>query len=305
MNYIVYKTTNIINGKIYIGVHKTKDPNIFDGYIGLGVYRQNDAKQSYPFHQAVRKYGYENFKREVIKIFPYTTRGMKQAYRLENKIVNEDFIKRDDTYNIRIGGLYNNDIISKKVVQYDLDGNFIKVWKSGAEARRELNISDLYNALNGKSKHCGGYQWRYYIDKSSLENIEPIKDKAVYQFDLQGNFIKVYKNIKLAAESINNNLNTRSVINNVCMKRSNSAYGYYWSYKRRFDYNNPYSAVAAYNDEGELLYIFNKLKDAAEFIDQSNGSNILSCIKGIYKHCKGYRWRYFYGNTSNIEPLNT
>lgn len=37
MKYIVYKTTCLINDKIYIGVHKTTDPNIFDGYIGDGI----------------------------------------------------------------------------------------------------------------------------------------------------------------------------------------------------------------------------------------------------------------------------
>ena len=33
MKYIVYKTTNLINNKIYVGVHRT-NPDIFDGYKG-------------------------------------------------------------------------------------------------------------------------------------------------------------------------------------------------------------------------------------------------------------------------------
>ena len=39
LNYkwIVYQTTCKVNGKIYIGVHKTEDPNTFDYYIGNGV----------------------------------------------------------------------------------------------------------------------------------------------------------------------------------------------------------------------------------------------------------------------------
>jgi hypothetical protein len=45
MKYIVYLTTNNvekINGtnRIYVGVHKTENPEIFDGYIGCGVYIQ-------------------------------------------------------------------------------------------------------------------------------------------------------------------------------------------------------------------------------------------------------------------------
>jgi len=38
MKYIVYKTTNKINNYIYIGVHKTVNPNVFDNYLGCGCY---------------------------------------------------------------------------------------------------------------------------------------------------------------------------------------------------------------------------------------------------------------------------
>jgi hypothetical protein len=53
MKYIVYLTKNLkskINGinKIYVGVHKTKNPEIFDGYIGCGVYIQQPSTYMYP-----------------------------------------------------------------------------------------------------------------------------------------------------------------------------------------------------------------------------------------------------------------
>ena len=38
MKYIVYQTVCKTNKKIYIGVHSTENPDIFDGYLGCGVY---------------------------------------------------------------------------------------------------------------------------------------------------------------------------------------------------------------------------------------------------------------------------
>ena len=53
MKYIVYLTTNLnskINGinRIYIGVHKTENPEIFDGYIGCGVNIYKASSYMYP-----------------------------------------------------------------------------------------------------------------------------------------------------------------------------------------------------------------------------------------------------------------
>lgn len=71
MIYIVYRTINIINNKIYIGVHKTTSLN-FDGYIGCGVYINDSHSYKNPttnFQYAVKKYGPGAFKRSILKVF--------------------------------------------------------------------------------------------------------------------------------------------------------------------------------------------------------------------------------------------
>lgn len=42
MKYIVYKTTCLVNNKIYVGVHQTYNPDIFDGYLGRGLYKTHN-----------------------------------------------------------------------------------------------------------------------------------------------------------------------------------------------------------------------------------------------------------------------
>ena len=89
MKYYIYKTTNLINNKIYIGKHKSTDIKN-DPYYGSGKLLQ----------RAIKKYGIENFKREIL----FESEDLQYISSMEANIVNEEFIARLDTYNIKLGG---------------------------------------------------------------------------------------------------------------------------------------------------------------------------------------------------------
>lgn len=302
--YIVYKTTNTVNNKIYIGVH-LEDTNKPNKYIGCGIY-SNTSKCQTHFQNAVKKYGYDKFKREILFEYPDTEEGMEQAYAKEAELVNEKFIKRPDVYNMQVGGkLTTFENRKKKISQYSIAGKFIKSFNSIEEAKQETGLYTIAAAVLGISKYCGEFQWKEYDPTES--DIDPItiKEKPVYQFDLQGNFLKVWKSASLASQIFENPKAARSAIYNVCHKITRQAYGYYWSFKRSFEYNeyNQCKAVACYNDEGKFITSYSSLKEAATAIGLKDGSAISNCIRGKSKHAKGLRWRFFYGNTSSISKL--
>jgi len=86
--YIIYETTNLINGKKYRGIHKTS--NINDGYIGSG----------YAFLNAVKKYGRGNFKREILEF----CNSYNELIEKEKIYVDEKWVDDKNTYNIKTGG---------------------------------------------------------------------------------------------------------------------------------------------------------------------------------------------------------
>lgn len=117
MKYIVYCTTNLVNKKIYIGVHLCKT-NKFDGYLGCGVYES----------------------------CPSTYNKPKTAFQWKLE-------KLDKIESIEVKTK------SRKVGQYDLEGNLINVFNTVSECSKKF--SGCKHVLHGKRKTSGGYIFKY------------------------------------------------------------------------------------------------------------------------------------------------
>lgn len=86
--YGIYRITNLLNGKMYIGQHTTT--NIDDGYMGSGIWIQ----------RAIKKYGKENFRKEWLMF----CEDEEELNWWERAFVDQNWVDRSDTYNIALGG---------------------------------------------------------------------------------------------------------------------------------------------------------------------------------------------------------
>lgn len=88
MYFTIYKTKNLINDKVYIGKHKTK--NLSDNYLGSGQQIKN----------AIKKYGKHNFEKEILFIF----NNEEEMNAKEKELVTEEFCQNQNSYNMHEGG---------------------------------------------------------------------------------------------------------------------------------------------------------------------------------------------------------
>jgi|688.fasta_scaffold720368_1 hypothetical protein len=142
MLYIIYKTINLINKKYYIGCHQTLDIN--DNYLGSGKHLK----------RAIKKYGKENFKFEILHIL----NSKEEMFNMEQHIVNESLVKDPMSYNLKIGGSGGNPGIM---------GAFSGKCHSN-ETKEKLRISGKNNAS----------PWERMVSKYGYEEAKKINSKG-------------------------------------------------------------------------------------------------------------------------------
>lgn len=119
----------MINNKIYIGKHQTKD--LEDGYFGSGKHLK----------RAIKKYGIENFKKEILHIFQTETEMNSK----ETELVTEEFCLREDTYNICSGGQGGWSYVNREIKtlnRFKKENKFTKECSIKASEKRNVLMLD-------------------------------------------------------------------------------------------------------------------------------------------------------------------
>lgn len=205
-----------------------------------------------------------------------------------------DFVKRKSHYkNLKRNSqirLYNS------VKKYGWDSHKLELIEEcdvNALSERERYWQEFYDVLN-----CNGLNCKYTktTDKTGHHSANMKQKqresspnrKDVYQYSLDGFFIKKYISIAQAAEE--NKLHTAALHNSICNNKTNTIGGYQWFYEYKgeiipkAELGTITKKVRLYNDKEE--YIFNSRTDCANFIKRSIG-RVSDLIKlGYWKNYK-------------------
>ena len=171
--YYVYLITNLLNGKIYVGARHTEKSIKNDNYWGSGD----------RIKLAIKKYGKENFKKEIIAVFDNEC----DMYSLEESIVNTEFLQRDDVYNIAIGGNFSeggkstsgriyikNEKLKLTKLVFPNSKECIELLENGWEIGRYITDNHLKSI---RETHYGNKIWegRHHTDETKAK----MREKAL------------------------------------------------------------------------------------------------------------------------------
>lgn len=133
--YLVYKIVNNLNGKYYIGVHKTTNKN--DDYMGSGK----------AILAAEQKYGIENF----TKIILFECSSKEEMFQKEKELVTEDVVRDRMSYNLKLGGTANFYYINHNGLNHKNDQHKILSQKLKNDPVYAKNFSEKIKFANEKS----------------------------------------------------------------------------------------------------------------------------------------------------------
>jgi hypothetical protein len=177
MYFIIYRITNLINGKIYIGCHRTKD--LEDGYVGSGTILK----------RSIKKHGVKNFQKDIL----HCCSSAEEMFETETLLVNEEFVTRTDTYNLKKGGAGGFDYVyshpnykewvkkGRLITNKILEEKFGKGWKTliGKRGATAANTPEIQiKRVETTRKRYGDKAFQTFKGKKHTEKTKDLMSKS-------------------------------------------------------------------------------------------------------------------------------
>lgn len=209
MNGLIYKITNNLSGKSYIGQTTKTLEERFNQHIKDSKYSHTERR---PLYEAFNKYGIENFSIELIEECEISILNAKEIY----------WIGYYHTYTSGYNATYGG------------DGNCLYDYKK---------IEDMLINNFSTKEICETIQCDrrvvYQVAKKinfPMTNRNKNWQKSVEQYDMELNLLRVFDSVKNAQRwCIENKYTTcenASNISSVCKGNRKSAFGFIWKYRK-------------------------------------------------------------------------
>lgn len=202
----IYKVTNLVNGKCYVG----KSINFRKRY------QKHKCAKYYntAFHNAIRKYGFDQFKFEILEFCE-----------------PNDLITRENHWI-----LYNDSINPEKGYNLRLDSKDNSGWKHSDKSKALISESGKGRKPWHAGKKVGNLKSKEGIKRfvEQMSGANNPNAKRVYQYDLNGKYIRQYNCVSDASRAL---CISFKGISRCALGERKSYKGFKWSY------NKPYLAV--------------------------------------------------------------
>lgn len=293
----VYKITNIVSNKIYIGsVDVTTRKGLKNKRHFLKRFKehiwdlQGNRHNNRHFQAAWNKNPLSSWRFEILEVTSNTLE--REQYYLDTLLNAQDYInsRGKDRYFLEYG--YNLCPLAtssmtfggkcKKVYQFTLGGFFVKEWDCITDAAIAINdvTANICRACR-KGETCQKFRWSYF---SEYEFKNP--KNVVYLFDNIGNFLKTFYCYDQCLEYFYNNYNIildRHMIAKCCRKATMVYNDFIFSSSKELDMYYLKNNAVVFKD-GEFLEVLKYLKDFHNLIDQTIAGWCADKIYGSKKY---------------------
>ena len=276
----IYKITNTINGKVYIG-QTIRDINCRWSEHLRHAYNQNDHEYETHLYRSMRKYGKENFSIQQIEKCNIEDLDEREIFWI-------DFYRSYDEnygYNMTLGGS------GTRRLEYDEIFARYDSGESLAEIAEHMHIgrSNLTQILKGYESYNCNDAW-----ERSKKYLRKKKGSAVVQYDLDGNFIAEFESAKEAELLVEKS--SRQNIMKCCKAKRGTSGGFQWRFK-----NDPPPERCQCTTEPKVVYqmdltlnVINVFPSiyAASLKTGIQRDCISRCCNGKAKLAGGYTWKF-------------